>query len=38
VERFFTARLEAGEAPAADSITDPEDDAQAFPEGALICD
>jgi hypothetical protein len=36
VERFFMSRLADGEAPLHDS--DSEDDAQAFPEAAMLCD
>jgi nifR3 family TIM-barrel protein len=37
VERFFTARPGAGEA-GQDSGSAPEDEAQVFPDGALVCD
>jgi nifR3 family TIM-barrel protein len=38
VERFFMSRLANGEALLQDSGSAPEDDAQAFPEAALLCD
>ncbi|MGC1463793.1 MAG: tRNA-dihydrouridine synthase [Terracidiphilus sp.] len=38
VERFFTPRIEDGGAQAADSRAESEDEAQSFPEGALVCD
>jgi hypothetical protein len=36
VERFFLARIEAGES--AEPVTDAEDEAEAFPDAALVCD
>jgi tRNA-dihydrouridine synthase len=38
VERFFTSMLENGGNLQPDLIAVSEDEAQAFPEGALICD
>jgi nifR3 family TIM-barrel protein len=38
VERFFVARMEAGESPESEIGAESEDDAQAFPDAALVCD
>jgi nifR3 family TIM-barrel protein len=38
VERFFTAKIEGAEILTMGSSSGTEDEAQAFPEGALICD
>jgi nifR3 family TIM-barrel protein len=38
VERFFVARMEAGESAEPESGAENEDEAQAFPDAALVCD
>ena len=38
VERFFVARIEAGESAQPETETENEEAAQAFPDGAMVCD
>jgi tRNA-dihydrouridine synthase len=38
VERFFVARIEAGERAELETGVENEDEAEAFPDAALVCD